>query len=1153
MLETIYKVKQKRGYINKRFVVNDTSQKSPNYFNIYSVPTTLTAGKNVIKLGADGIYLKRNYDIDIEVLDVNGEPLYTEYTGFQDRYGYHYLVVYVYDSTAAGVGSLTLVGVANADENGTALIYYGDEHQKEYTVKWTTQIDIKPTDRNITDIIFQKSPEVTISQVLTPYKFNFSTYTVNTRLFTQSLSGLEIITSDNFGLDYVQNTSVDIQTTADIENSYNYFLESSTANSVETNIRKTTKDVTSGFLYSEFSRYNTILYDSQSRLRKDMEGSVFAFDDQDNGASITGSWTYPPELTGEVQSYLTIVGGTGSLPQQLATYQPKIVYVINSKYALLQTPLTINVLDTQDTKRPIQKAYLINRLKNATGSFSYPTSSLQEVQSTNLSSSYIQFTMMDVNPIAGDVYRIKTYAREAGRNAEYYQLNDHIVRPPEFLIDTDKQNQAVYAKNKSDFFTYGEFTTQSIAVDYWRGFAIEQDNIYQYSISPSSSTVLTNDPLANAMVLTSVSSSQRGVASRYYQTYIPDQPYSLSFYCALEAGCELELYMSSTPLKDNVLGLQAPKAFNQSRGTSTAYNKLGKLIGKISNISGSALRHYDNVIFDFFPDGDGFGRPVFYLTTPSAVSKSAYISSIGITPLDLVGYTPSILQFNTTTPDSINILQDDDASLTQSIDVKIEYFTADGKQSEYVTYVPNLQINMINEVPGFCASEANDFNQHCPIYYEIASASTYPNAGTTKPNSGTASLDPTLYAATYFWPTFSLNDAGGYYWNMKNFAITGSIYSLISGLTNINQVAFSRPISGSMITSSWFRYDPYLPLYDKQMPGSASGTFIRMYSASAAPVTYSAAPIDNYFGGKLPTAQPEDRRFYDGDGVAIDKYVIAYSQSVLCALTNSYLLQLDTSGPPTALDKLNTYLKTTRLHFPATSSVSPYGFHENGGIYNVRFKIARAPRFRYNVTTYYGYPDDGNPVTATSNFGTFNKTQTYDRFEPDTGSKLMVYIADVATPMNTTTSIVPGREGFFPPKNNIVTIGNGYSTTPTIRFFDSGSGWNIDQYDLVLVQYGEKAQLVFDASGVEFELDTDPAVLQGGYKIYNNTNQAFWGGIISDIEWCKIGITTDPRFIKPANFNNVINTFVPTNPPPFPAPPSNPYEQQSSVNEQVFD
>ena len=101
-------------------------------------------------------------------------------------------------------------------------------------------------------------------------------------------------------------------------------------------------------------------------------------------------------------------------------------------------------------------------------------------------------------------------------------------------------------------------------------------------------------------------------------------------------------------------------------------------------------------------------------------------------------------------------MQDDDASLTQSLDLKVEYFTADGKQSEYVTYIPNVQINMINEVPGFCSAESNHFNDHCPIYWEVVSSSLQSNVGlTNKANSGTSSLTPTLYADSFFWPTFN--------------------------------------------------------------------------------------------------------------------------------------------------------------------------------------------------------------------------------------------------------------------------------------------------------------------------------------------------------------------------------------------------------------
>lgn len=1112
MLETIYKTKQKRDYLNKSFTVVDTSDTSPNYFNIFSIPTVLTAGKNVIRLGVDGPFLKRGYEIDLEVLDVDGNPIFNEYTGFQDRYGYHYLTINVYDLSPPGIGSITLVGVASHDLNGNLLQYRASQHEKEFTVRWTKQVDIKSTDRNTTDIIFQSSPEVTVTQVLTPYKFNLGTYSINSGLVTQSIAGLSLYTTNVAGFDFIQNKSKNITDVASIENSYNYFLQSSTANIVQTNIRKYNKDIINGFVYSEYSRYNAVLFDSQARFTKDMEGSVFSFADLDGGTSITNNWTFPAELS---SSYIQISGSKSSLPTQLRNYTPKIVTVYNSKYALLDSTPTIQVVDTQNTRRPIIRDYEIRKISGITGSFTYPASSLTEVQSTNLSSSYIQFTVMNLNPIAGDVYRIKTFAKEAGRNAEYYQLNDHIVTAPEFLTDSDKQNQAVYAKNKSDFFVYGEFTSASVAIDYWRGFQIIGNTINQYSFNLSSSAVTTNYPLANSLIMTSTNTVKKGTTTKYYQTYTPEQPYSLSFYCTLDAESELEVYMSSTPLKDTVLGLQAPRAFNQSRDTTgyTAYNKLGKLVGKISNISGSVTKAYDNVVFDFFSDADGFGRPVFLLSTNNATSASCYISSVSITPLDLVGYTPSILQFATTTPDSINILQDDDATLSQSLDLKIEYFTVDGKQSEYVTYIPNVQINMINEVPGFCTEEAQRFNDHCPFYYEVAyfaedDSLTFDEY---KPNTATVTTNPTLHNNAYFWPTYSLNAYGNSYWNVNSFAITGSTY---------NTLRYTTPASAS-ITSSWKRYDPYLPQYTATIPGNYG--FTAMYSSSGTPPSYSASPID----GILTSTSSYDRRFYEGTGVAIDKYDLVYSQSLLLFYSNSFDIQSNAVD----LANLETYLKKSRLYYPTVGSTQDYGFHENGGIYNVRFKIMTFPPTikGFGLVNYPGDTDVLGTLLG-SQVANYSKTRNRSRFTPETGAKLMVYIADVATPV-TNSILVPGREGFFPPQNNIVTIGNGYSITPTMTFYDSGSGYNVDQYDLVLVQYGERAQLVFDACGLEYELDTN-----GYYKIYNNTSQAFWGGIISDIEWCKIGVTTDPRFIKPVNFSDAFNTFVAVVPPPPPPP-----------------
>lgn len=1053
----------------------------------------LTSGKNIIKFANDGPLLKRDQPIDFEVLDSNGNPLYTELTGYQDRLGYYYAIIYVYDTTPSGTGTVSFVGYADYDQLGNKL----PPSNKENLI-WYAEVEINALERNRTDILFEKSPTISISQVLVPYQFNLGTYALNSRLVTQSLYGLTILNTDIIGYDFDDNKTSDILDQASKDNSYNYFGESITTSTIETNIRKSNPDIINGYEFSEFTRFSTILLDPSQRLTKDMEGSIFSFYNTDGGLGYTSSYAFTPSYT---SSYIRPVT---DIVDQLESYQAKIVYVLNNKYALLDTPVSVEVYDKTNTINELSHSHIFKKVTNVSGSFIYPTSSLNVITSQNLSSSFIQFTVTDFEPIAGDVYRVKTYVKEAGSNTEYKQLNDHVVVPPEYLIDSDKPNQAAYAKNKSDSFVYGEFTDISVVNDYWRGFGLEADKkLYQYNFNTTSSY-----PLANAVILSSTSNLKKGLVSRYYQTYIPNQPFSLSFYCALDPGCELEVYMSSTPIRDNAIGIQGPKAFYESLNEDTsiqkAYSKYGKLVGKISNISGSALKTYNNVIFDFFADADGFGRPVFFLNTNSATSKNAYISSISITPLDLVGYTPTILQFAAPVPDSIWILQDDDASLTQSIDVKVEYFNYEGKQSEFTTYIPNVQMNLIAEVPGFCSAEQSFFNDHCPLYYEVTSN------GTTNTTAGTAvTKDPKLYNETYnaesptnlyFWPTYSLNNSNGYYWNIINFGVG----------TSYNTESLAWHTSSNTINTIWRRFDPIMPVYDQVMPGT--NPFPAMYSASLTGI-YSKGD--------------DNQLFWKSNGTLISPIDIAQA---LPTYSSSYYAQQNQSRT----NEWNGYLKKTRLYFPTNNETYIYGFNENGGVYNVKFSLKRWPQYQtgkyvssplLTVNSISGFPDDFGYFADTQIISWSFLAQTSTRYAPVDGAKLMVYIHDVSTPLVTGSKWQKGTPGFYPPDNNIVTIGNGYSTTPTLRYYDSGSGAYIDTYDIILVQYGDKAQLTFDASGIELTLDT---ANDGFYNLRhvdvgNPLLAPFWGGMISDIEWCKIGVTTDPKYIKPTNFND---TFI---------------------------
>ena len=145
----------------------------------------------------------------------------------------------------------------------------------------------------------------------------------------------------------------------------------------------------------------------------------------------------------------------------------------------------------------------------------------------------------------------------------------------------------------------------------------------------------------------------------------------------------------------------------------------------------------------------------------------------------------------------------------------------------------------------------------------------------------------------------------------------------------------------------------------------------------------------------------------------------------------------------------------------STTKGSKDFFTENGGIYNVKFSLKR------DVTNGY-YPDSAG------------------------GSELLVYIHNINTQVPAPSARIAGANGWYPPEANIVRIKN----TPAMSFYNPSTGYLIENFNINVVQYGTPAQLVFEASG-------------------SLENNGYFGCVIDDVEFCKVGVTTDPTLIKP--------------------------------------
>lgn len=330
---------------------------------------------------------------------------------------------------------------------------------------------------------------------------------------------------------------------------------------------------------------------------------------------------------------------------------------------------------------------------------------------------------------------------------------------------------------------------------------------------------------------------------------------------------------------------------------------------------------------------------------------------------------------------------------------------------------------------------------------------------------------------------------------------TGSFFRQIGAAPSVGVESYN-------ITSSWYVWDPKF----QNLSGSAygSGTYLRYATTVTStnglgltPGSYnitssymigrSGRPAGNTPGagtdyssfigyditwpntGSTNAISEVDNQYFDrGGGVAISRALVSQSLLTQSIYANSFTTL--------NLRAYYTGLRNRRLYYPTPVSASgTVGSHdvwhkaitgfaasevfdENGGIYNVQFVLKR-----HVGSDHY----------------------------PDSGSYLNVFIHNVSsTNLPNPTQRVAGANGWYPPSNNIVTIGHAYNGGPAMNFYDVQTGYLYERFNINLVQYGLPAQLCIEPSG-------------------SLADNKFFGIIVDDISICKVGVTTDPRFIKP--------------------------------------
>jgi hypothetical protein len=850
--QSLYKKAIYKGYINKKYEIQDTSQDSADYFRITNFPTAVGGGKYVFSLQGNPNTLRIGTRVDVEILDIDGNPIPSEVTSFRDRFNNHYVTFDIYDITTPGVATVTVVGVAAYDAFGKKL---NANPQGGFNVKWTGRFNVLPRERNEAPILFDNPPEVGVAQVVistrvpvtaTQSAYNFSVFTSSVaddwRIIVSEFSG--------GGLNQGSNQKMLDPRVRDVY--INTQQKSQTLNTIPPNVREFLGNAKNGNVVTANNQYNVILRSSTPRFTKEHEGGIFSFfsseslsgvqvsrdpygkyklidNPQRGNTSITNcndlavvakgsNWTKIVSESvqkpisvgtavrrginlGSVISSRTdpdnykifgLIHDNEGLFKQLITYGAFIIEVLDKYTVRLTEPVQIQTWgfipeyyvngnrvhpfpqyfkspyalpeeiiyekhfqklpsleeyteygnlrqltkyanNTSTTSiigqpprvqigplPPIDTAIYNNnyitvkpkQISNFTGSVVYLPPPISYVTSSTVSQSFLQITFGDLNPISGQVYRIKTSAKLGSVVGDYKLINDQIIQPVEYLTDAAYPNQTTRGRRQSDYKLIGYFESQSLLNDYWTFFKEYPNLIGVVTGSMWSSGTFAEIP---------TSYTQSGIlTTQFNQNYPAKKAFTLSFEASLDPDVELEVYMNSDPIN---LYTQTPQTYIRgfTKGTNNekgrydgTVNRFGKLIGRLTNETNSRKK-LGQVSFDFETDGSGLGRPVFRariadnrqtLTNVSLNSEiieplyydasgSAFVTNVSLKPLLLNGFTPNILQYAVPLPAEFV----EASVLSQSIDFKLDYFDYTGKQSEYSTILDDIVLNYQAEVP----------------------------------------------------------------------------------------------------------------------------------------------------------------------------------------------------------------------------------------------------------------------------------------------------------------------------------------------------------------------------------------------------------------------------------------------------------------------
>ena len=140
--------------------ISDTAPTS-DYFRVTNLPQSMTGGRNSFLIGGSP-YLQRGTSIQIEILDVEGNPIFynpvVKYIEGTSRM----ITVEVNEATKAGLATIIIMGVAAQTKDGGEL---PPNWKNVYNVRWVGKVLVEPNMRNSSPLKLLIEPVATAEEV----------------------------------------------------------------------------------------------------------------------------------------------------------------------------------------------------------------------------------------------------------------------------------------------------------------------------------------------------------------------------------------------------------------------------------------------------------------------------------------------------------------------------------------------------------------------------------------------------------------------------------------------------------------------------------------------------------------------------------------------------------------------------------------------------------------------------------------------------------------------------------------------------------------------------------------------------------------------------------------------------------------------------